>query len=105
MNVARAFQPEICPVGGLGGVWVGTTNGHEWTRMTVDGAAWDRFGEKAAFLGDYSAGSYRNPGFGLGVKKNGPSGFLVGPVAERWTVEARHSRASHAWINLSVRRP
>jgi hypothetical protein len=38
----------------------------------VEGAAWDRFGEKAAFLGDYSAGSRRNPGFGLGVKKNEP---------------------------------
>ena len=52
------------------------TNGHEWTRIKVEGAAWDRFGEKAAFLGDYSAGSYRNPGFGLGVKKTVHPGFL-----------------------------
>ncbi|MFN9139098.1 MAG: hypothetical protein ACK5YE_24910 [Planctomyces sp.] len=40
--------------------------------MTVDGAAWDRFGENAAFFSDYSAGSYRNPGFGLGMKKTRP---------------------------------
>jgi hypothetical protein len=44
--------------------------------MTVDGAAWDRFGENAAFFSDCSAGSYRNPGFGLGVKKTVHPGFL-----------------------------
>ncbi len=48
---------------------------HESTRMGTNDGGGGRMGSvgrKGCVLGDYSAGSYRNPGFGLGMKKTRP---------------------------------
>ena len=81
---------------------------HEWTRMDTNDGGRGRMGSvrrKRRVFQRLFCRLIPQSGFWTRREKNGPSGFLVGPVAERWTVEARHSRDSHAWINLSVRRP